>query len=452
MPFWRRHPYLPIGVAARLRAESGESPALTTLKTFRRYSWVTALIAAACTSSCISYTSTSGTTTVSVTDTFIRVHTARLKSVLPVIGVFVGVSNYGVKANVPTRPAHTISAALLYEIFYNADPNKPPESELRLVRESQTHDNLQLLADLRLNPRTEGALAYPLNDISGIWDQFHPRSEKPDLMEEFFPRAKMARDGTWPYLGEGELVSRSRILAALTKGLADYTKAESSLFVFYISGHGGIADDGRPYIIPADANIKERSTLIFYDEVLTLIYAAKATRADDLDSSMLIIFDACQQLPATEVQARPILPPPMGVTVVQSASPGQAAWHFTTSQRTTGNQEISRDFRIGFPWVPSAARKGPFDKKMDASVGILPMAMSYALMHYVRLYDEMGSHPEMADMIPQILLDHWLEVTEDRIPDFLESAGFARDAQIVQIDRNFDDDELRDLFEVKPKP
>ena len=51
---------------------------------------------------------------------FMPPETRGLSLAEPTVGLFVGVSEYGERANVYSTPAHTLSAALLYEPFFQA--------------------------------------------------------------------------------------------------------------------------------------------------------------------------------------------------------------------------------------------------------------------------------------------------------------------------------------------
>ncbi len=119
-------------------------------------------------------------------------------------------------------------------------------------------------------------------------------------------------------------------LALLLKGLAP----EDSL-VLGFSGHGvQFKGDATQYYCPADAQVRDRSTLVSLTEIYRQLADPKVCRA----GTKVLFVDACRDDPLTKLNKtgnKPIeldpvglkrLPPPAGIAAFYSCSPGEQSW------------------------------------------------------------------------------------------------------------------------------
>lgn len=132
---------------------------------------------------------------------------------------------------------------------------------------------------------------------------------------------------------------------------------ESAFLVIYVAAHGGIGNDGKKYILPADAKPGRHDTWISYEDFLepvnTYIRNAVQNQNDRPSPTALVVLDTCQN--PIEGQVDHIVPTPSspaGVYVVESTSPGQYAFHWT---HTRADFEFERSkveesgFSFSFP-------------------------------------------------------------------------------------------------------
>jgi hypothetical protein len=223
---------------------------------------------------------------------------------VPTVAVFLGVSGYGPNAGVFSTPAHFIGANLFAGLFGRAGYEAGPGM-------------------------------YSATTISDV-----------------LPRSQLPEGGTDPlnvvstmgYGGGGtaEPVGRARIQRALADAIAAAEKTHEQhgrvQLVIYVAAHGFLGADGQPYFLPADAVADDPSTWISYRAVVESVQEFLSRNSQgSLTRTALVIFDTCQisrgraPLPATNLPSSP------GLTLVQSAAPGQYAWHWT-GRNTITNQ------------------------------------------------------------------------------------------------------------------
>ena len=277
-------------------------------------------------------------------------------NIRPVFTLSIGVSFYGKRARskFPSLPAHALSAAIMLDSIDRSYQYKSSNTFM-----------LRLITDLQLPPGELGNL--------GILDHLAQSVGVDAIQNPLIPYGPNGRyflqnkDGNFPYIGSNQLVSRQGIGIEVERALKDVPKAKweqgINLVLFYFAAHGIYTTDGTLHLVAADADAQDTSTWTKVDDLLAPIYAFAAEGGNaDLKRRVLVILDICQQGDAP--QAHPIAAPPRGVAVLQSASPGQHAWHFETirkfAQLSTTNGGTSRteqaDLKSTMSFLPISLR------------------------------------------------------------------------------------------------
>jgi hypothetical protein len=358
------------------------------------------------------------------------------------VGLFVGVSDYGEEAKLWSTPAHSIGAALFRAPFVFALRN----AQLHSTRVGESRDTIQakltLLADLRVDPTTSlgASTIHMLKKIDAIKMQI--RGVEYGTDEPIEP-------GPQPYLGDGEPVTRSRIMSALHDTIenAQFLPVDTNLiFLLYISAHGWIGPDGKPYLLPADADYDDPNTWIAYEDLVnpiadllldlefehpTLLDAEKASPI------AILVLDTCQT-------PRPDAPPlpkdldlqgPPGIFLVQTTSPGQYAWHWSNATRVVGETTAHREVRFGFPKFPPRAKRGPIDEEFSSTMSAFPLASLCALSEFSQSSGDASSDREPAEgsVIEDMVQNKTNEDQIFSVLDWLGYTGGALDQLISQI-------------------
>lgn len=361
----------PLAFRGRNTAEPGYAHVTRLLRTLILASWGF--------SGCISYTSHDFSEKKVITTTNNRPACVaslanKLRNVRhaqPIVGVFLGVSNYSEKSRLWSTPAHTISAAMFREPFYLTAGSDASRNDLRLV------------TDLRLDPKTELARSteYTLREIDGISSVVNDYSESEDSGSN--------QEITWSYIRDAEPTTRKNLLDktldALGRAEEMAQKNGSVVFIFYISAHGWIGADGRSYVLPSDADFNIPTTWIDQQEILELTGKfLSRSKSDGLNRKAIVVFDTCRS-------ARGVLPDRLAVGaskalqnafVVETTSPGSYAWHWTMNTETKGNIEVTSESRWGFPLPPPKAKRGPIESRLSANMSVAPMASSCAISEF----------------------------------------------------------------------
>jgi hypothetical protein len=352
------------------------------------------------------------------------------KAAYPILGMFIGVGNYGKNAHVQETPAHaqSLSALLFREIFYRADflritNSIEPDAEPGSIRDPASN-GLILMANLSVTNKEEARC------VRYFLSKFHCPTEQ---LFGCPPDPTKAAKRQIPVLGDGARVNRQCILDAITWFCQEMSlelemeKSETPLlFVFYISAHGGVSDDGRLYLLPADAVKSDPNTWIYYDDILNPLYHAMNEAFPDPPHHLLIVIDACQD--GTGRAVRPLPPIPANVTLVQSASPGQWAWHWTSSNRLTNI--VGEQHNYGFPFPP---------KKMKSSTNINDIAMSVLPIAAHRAL-EVAVEDKQTQADHRIGVRTWLMMTTNLVQTFLATIPDPDARQTVQISWSGDPD------------
>lgn len=278
-------------------------------------------------------------------------------NIRPVFALSVGVSFYGKRARpkFPSMPAHALSAAMMLDSIDRSYQYKSRNTFL-----------LRLITDLQLPPGELGNL--------GILDHLAQSVGVDAIQNPLVPYGPKGRyflqnkDGNFPYIGDNQLVSGRGIGIEIERALKDVPKAkwqeDVKIVLFYFAAHGTYTTDGILHLIAADADAEDPTTWTKVDDLLSPIYAFAAEGGNvDLKRRVLVILDICQQ--GNAPQAHAIAAPPRGVAVLQSASPGQYAWHFETSrnfaQTSTTNGSTTRtdqaNLKSTMSFLPIALRQ-----------------------------------------------------------------------------------------------
>jgi hypothetical protein len=246
-------------------------------------------------------------------------------NIRPVFTLSVGVSFYGKRARskFPSLPAHALSAAMMLDSL-----------DRSYHYMSSNKSMLRLITDLRLPPGELGNL--------GILDHLAQSVGVDAIQNPLIPYGPNGpyflqnEDGNFPYIGSNQFVSRQGIGIEVERALKDVLEAkweqDINVVLFYFAAHGIYTTDGTLHLVAADADAEDPSTWTKIDDLLAPIYAFAAEGGNaGLKRRVLVILDICQQ--GDTPQAHPIAAPPRGVAVLQSASPGQHAWHFETNRK-----------------------------------------------------------------------------------------------------------------------
>lgn len=232
-------------------------------------------------------------------------------------------------------------------------------------------------------------------------------------------------------VGGGGPVNRQRILASLDEQIA---AAEALLardgrvfLVVYIVAHGELTPDGRAWILPADAAAGDATTWIDYDRIADpvrrFLERARASKGADA-ARALLIFDACQRggggaNPKTPLAAAP------GLVIVESASPGQYAWHWIPEYRR-------REVLLGKSESGKVSREKTPDtvNEFRTRISILPIASQFVLS---KLIEVTGAANDGND---EITVGDWIEGITHMVPRFqrqIPEAGseFRQDVRVL---------------------
>ncbi len=409
--------------------------------------------------------------------------------VQPTVGVFIGVSEYGTEAKVFSTPAHSISACLFQSTFFQAayfhdlhakqiwmkDSDQQGADKWHLGNFGATYIDrkdirhtywLKTIADLRLDlskptelyafrnmsripgvrfkgvrffeegiPNGQSFHTPKIGEFAEIWEA-DPIHNEIDLV------LKSSEQRKEPSLTKP--VDKNRMLAAIHDAINEARKSflENGrvLLIIYISAHGQIWHDGQPYILPSDAVAKDPTTWLAYRDIIATTRKFLEEGGKQPNKHAIVFLDTCQTNVSETSSLRPArFRIPQGMTLVQSASPGQYAWHWTSATKEQGtiNKE---EKRWGFPKrPPEKLADGPFEKSTVGRMSVLPLASTCFVN------DELPSYLDKADRAFVIVAHQWIESMKDwgdifmeNIPD-KQASGMSQDINIqygTEIDRN----------------
>ena len=176
-------------------------------------------------------------------------HLRDVRHAQPIVGLFVGVSNYGEPSRLWSTPAHTIGAVSFRAPFYLTATTDVQKADLRLLSSLVVAGN----ADLETSTRRV------LGDAAGMVGELTSADGKDGQRSNLLRRAQPT--------------TRSHLIAQLDDALlradAVATTQGQVLFVFYMSAHGWIGADGRTYLLPSDADYDQPFHCDFVNHTLT---------------------------------------------------------------------------------------------------------------------------------------------------------------------------------------
>jgi len=243
-------------------------------------------------------------------------------------------------------------------------------------RRAFRRDSLMLLADTRLLAKDPNEkLAMEMLTTLNAFPSFMTYNASPT-----------GKDIESYEMGSGEPVTKRRILDALAASIRKADQVASQwggvTLVVYISAHGWIGSDGRPYFLPSDTDATVPDSWIAHEDFLQPLYRFQGSAADGASpdpneiqkrKQTIVIFDTCQQDgPAShpKLAAQSFGRP--GLIVVEATSPGQYAWHWPdafkndaeTWSRSTArfrlpkqkSSNVSQDIKTGMSIVPIASQ------------------------------------------------------------------------------------------------
>lgn len=273
-----------------------------------------------------------------------------------------------------------------------------------------------LLADLRLDPDNPLApgVVYHLANLAGtshLLNRYEARKH----------RQSLNKDHSWNYLGEGQLITKERIFrsleAIIKRAQRSYSREFSVRLIVYISAHGWIGKDGNKYIIPADASADDPTSWIAYEELLSPISEFIADQAPNMFKQAVVIFDTCQirrYSNAVAIETPEYVYPPE-VIIVNAASPGQYAWHWTATKKVERNIKVISETRWGFPPPPKAKRKrGLMVTEFGRRMSVVPIASQCILSKIIKLTVEKMDHKF-------VYVSEWLDLMVPQAEAFLDT-------------------------------
>ncbi len=362
----------------------------------------------------IDVSETSASRNFSVTQNFPSCPIARVGFLKPVVSLSMGVSEFDDVAWRST-PAHGLGANMMYELLRPKGDaclditgrfgpcDAFADASIRLKPGSPQAEAARFMLKLT----TEGAYALRIQDSPS--------------------RIKPGPDGRWLYFGDGEAMTRERVLSRV-RGIVNRARqaaaAEGSvLLVIYLCSHGVIDANGRLWLIPSDASDTDSSSWLGFDEVLAPVFDL-VNRGDNADQARqaIVFFDCCQRVapgPARSMSLSDTLPdPPPGVALVSSASPGQWAWHFASKVRVVGNVESSKRGLLGIP-LPPDEKTGAIEDSHAGFMSVFPLATRCAMSRATRAFDaQFGANTAVTEA--DMTAEEWLTAIPGIVDELLE--------------------------------
>ena len=304
-----------------------------------------------------------------------------LKLAIPTVGLFVGISNYQAKAGVFSTPAHGLSAGLFSDPFSRAAVRSP----------NDWFDTVSL-ADVPKRVQEEG-----LPDPAGL-----------------------LRQQTLGYSFSGDAVNRRQVMEALDSAIAMAEKKRVQqgqvLLVVYVSAHGWLDADGEPNLLPSDAAADQPASWIRYREITDRLQSFLARNEGAADRRVIAFFDTCQVPHVRNAPGLALPPPPAGMTLVTSTSPGQYAWHWTGATDISYSQQVVSETRIGFG-LPPPAKSGNFERHFRQTMSVVPMAHRCSLK-------ELAPTLQAGQVVTEA---QWLTALQAKAPEFLRDVREMRE-------------------------
>ena len=188
----------------------------------------------------------------------------------------------------------------------------------------------------------------------------------------------------------------------------------SVMLILYVAAHGWIGADGKPVVLPGDAVESDSTSWIpyqwFVDQVDKFVGTDGTRRA-------VIIFDTCQRLVAGErVGALGPQSASPYVTIVESASPGQYAWHWRVESQFSSDRTVTSESRFGFPYLPPKAPRGKSEATLSTTMSVFPLTSTCVLSAVADELRAKGTDP----FRPRgMSVGEWLELIAREAQDIL---------------------------------
>jgi WD40 repeat protein len=305
--------------------------------------------------------------------------------------------------------------------------------------------HFSLLSDLRLSMNDDNteAVALELRKLQGVSRIFHePRSSDDKRYRN--------SDGTWNYLGDGAPITRKRILDSLTEIIneADKILLESNevLILVYISAHGLIGKDVRPYLLPSDADANDQGTWIAYDEVVKYLqsYISKFGIYSEKKLLALIVFDTCQNLSPgvnlIELLLKKQEKLPDNLLVLTATAPGQYSFHWPATLEMEKDTKVLSETRWGFP-PPPKAKQGKIKQILERKMSVVPISSTAALDYLAKVKFRQSQGMEYQ----YITVSEWLDILQQAVEHFLTEIPVKAEAGLdQQIQLNYN--QIYDLY------
>lgn len=284
----------------------------------------------------------------------------------------------------------------------------------RPERRPSRPENQVLLGDLKFDKTATSIMAiWYLEQLDSASKELHyhaPNASSNDTDDPSFLR-----------LGSGEPVTRerifSRISAAVQKAEQTAREQEQTLLVVYVAAHGWIGPDGRQYLLPSDADESNPSTWIAYEDFLhpikDFLTTPSATgRVLDPKKGAIVIFDTCQIFHGSSQKTSVVstVDDPINLTVIESTSPGQYAWHWTGNLNSTELTTTSKSTSKFGLTHNSGPKQANTKSDYTARMSMFPYASQWALNSLIQ---DRGTHAQADER--RISLGQWIANTQEAV-------------------------------------
>ena len=371
---------------------------------------------------CVSYTSQETQTieTLAVSEnrpdcvSHVASHLGKIRHAQPLVGLFIGISNYDEISGFSPTPAHTISAAMFREPFFVTAAGGGQKNDLKLV------------TTMRLDPRSNLARDAE-RTLRGVGGMLVELIAPPDAKPGAAPLP-----GEWEYVRNSQATTHQRLLDSIEQSLerAEAVAQErgSVVFILYVSAHGRLGADGRAYVMPSDADKDAPQTWLDQQQVLSKAAAFLArSRSDGRSRKAVLVFDICR-VPQGELPEKLTVGVPRAIPnafVVESTSPGSYAWHWTMESETHEELNVDSESRLGFPFPPPKTQAGVIDKRFAANMSVAPLASTCAISDFFTAQAKAGVATQPA-VVAAMNVSDWLRASAKLLPSFTRDIAEVR--------------------------
>ena len=380
--------------------------------------------------SLIDVSETDASRRLTVTQNFPSCPIDRVGFVKPVVSLSMGISDFDDSAWRST-PAHGLGANMMYELLR-------PKGDACLDITGRL-GRCDAFADTSIRLRPGSPEAETARYMLKLTTEVSYGMRIHDSPSQIKP----GPDGRWLYFGDGQAMTRQRLLARV-RGIVGRARATADaeggvLLVIYLCSHGIIDANGRAWLIPADASGTDSRTWVSFDEVLAPVFdMVGRDQNPDQARRAIVFFDCCQRIGAvspSSVRLSDTLPePPPGVALVSAVSPGQWAWHFASKMKVVGDVDASKRGLLGIP-LPADEKTGHLDESYSGFMSVFPLATRCAMNMATRVFDaQFGSDSTV--MEADMTAEEWISEIQRLVAELLENdpvrrrAGGRQDVQL----------------------